>query len=1184
MRIKCECILHLSNSLFTGVFPMPFFLSRSCLRACLLAGASIPILAASAQAQAQNQARPQNRDAIGFHISAGPLSRTLRQFAEQSGVQVGYAQGVDRNLPTAEVNGKMSAQQALSRILSGTGLTFRFASARAVIVERGPAAAQAQAPTGAVQLGTLRVEGVGDAAAAQQGDSGASEYLDAATGDGRSDADQKASTYRGAGTSAYVSREDIQRLRGSSTGDFLSGIPGVTNAENRNSGALDVNIRGLQGQGRVPVVIDGAMQESTVYRGYAGMAGRTYIDPDMIGGVSVEKGPSAGADATGAVGGILRARTLNAGDIVAPDGHWGVVLRGGLSDNNSKPPRRATVGGSEPAVRNFDRPGLFDFRGRSGSIAAAYRDDVFDLVAAYATRKSGNYFSGSKGKDIDDWGGGANRFDYEEQVINTSQENESYLLRAVIRPSPAHTLDLSYMRYDTLFGEMKPSQLMYGDTPYQTTSDVTADTYTARYRFKPEGSLIDLRADLWATNVDSFVVDPVRLDLGGGYIYNIDKFSATRSKRWGITVSNTSRFSGKAGDLSLAYGLAYDHESFGKSPEWDKLNTKYPDAVWEVREGWRRRYSGFVSAEYKPAPWAVLNASIRYLNNIVQDKNPGTSWVQDGIVNRDEAKGWAPIFSALIEPVAGLQFFTRYAEALRAASPFEATEGFSGAVNPYVDLRPEHSYNTEAGVNYQKSGIINSGDLLQLKASWFRNHVEDYITLGSETLTTPNGLSTDMLVRTNIPSVTMTGVELSARYDTGSVFVELAGTDYTSVRSCYRDAPTLAISCHDGMPATSNSWFVDHIPPKRALYATLGARLFDETLSLGARYSHIERDPDYDLLDLFGSYQVTSAISLGLSVDNLFDRYYVDALSLGRGVAVLPSPGRTVRLSLSGRLGDGSWRKVFSRDDRVRAAALGYSGKALGPFDGNWSGLHIGASWGWTSFNAKGKTKALDGSNSPVARSEATDFSANSITGGLNVGYDFQTDGGFVYGLEIGFDTTRARKRQNFVTPELDEDRWGRDNVLQADYRHRFGHGGSARMRLGKAAGRALFYGSGGIAVVEEQQTRTQFRSASANAAEPFGFVTRPYFSESAEKTRLGFMVGGGTELAFSNHLSLRGEYMFSHFPGADFRFDRASRNIDRGYTSQGIAVPGGADVPIGRSARNTLESHSLRLGINYRF
>lgn len=64
----------------------------------------------------------------------------------------------------------------------------------------------------------------------------------------------------------------------------------VYSGDSRNSGALDPNIRGIQGPGRVPVTIDGTEQAITAYRGYMGANSRNYIDPNLIGSIKVLKG------------------------------------------------------------------------------------------------------------------------------------------------------------------------------------------------------------------------------------------------------------------------------------------------------------------------------------------------------------------------------------------------------------------------------------------------------------------------------------------------------------------------------------------------------------------------------------------------------------------------------------------------------------------------------------------------------------------------------------------------------------------------------------------------------------------------------------------------------------------------------------------------------------------------------
>jgi hemoglobin/transferrin/lactoferrin receptor protein len=90
------------------------------------------------------------------------------------------------------------------------------------------------------------------AASGASGDTDVPLTLDTITVAGQGAVDPSDVPYVSSGSSAYISGEQIERFRGTSVGDFLSGIPGVMNGDARNSGAVDVNIRGMQGQGRAP--------------------------------------------------------------------------------------------------------------------------------------------------------------------------------------------------------------------------------------------------------------------------------------------------------------------------------------------------------------------------------------------------------------------------------------------------------------------------------------------------------------------------------------------------------------------------------------------------------------------------------------------------------------------------------------------------------------------------------------------------------------------------------------------------------------------------------------------------------------------------------------------------------------------------------------------------------------------
>lgn len=721
----------------------------------------------------------------------------------------------------------------------------------------------------------------------------------------------------------------------------------------------------MQGQGRAPVIIDGAVQESTVYRGYNGIAGRTYLDPDFIGNVSIEKGPSAKADATGAIGGVVRASTITAEDILLPGKSYGVRVKGGFNSNSATPPAFGTPGGlhgrlfySNPAdipasfggPDGMDRPGFLLPTGFSGSIAAAATSESFDFVAAYARRKNGNYFAGSRGEEptataVPRSSSGYNmlyegltRYRLGEEVLNTSSDSASFLLKGTLKLGDSHRLEVAYNDYRSDYGEMMPSSIIRGDGSFQNDlSNVHSGSWTAKYKFNPDTDLVSLNVNLFHTDVEnrintSYCAEP--------YGCAPQRY-AQRNTRWGVTIDNTSEFDTAIGDFSFNYGGAFTHE--GVSP----LDGSLVD-----RDGWRREWSGFFAAEYKPIDWLTLNASMRYSDFKSQDRSGGTGFYRiyryqeaDGSIielNFDQrtaylaaggsgtflgsqtfrptnddphtGSGVAPMFSALVEPVQGLQFYGQYSEAIRLPSLFETTIGWSTDMGPGFPDQPEHARNWEIGINWMRDGVLTEGDKLRFKASYFDNTVDDYITR------IYSGDSSARLQLANIDYAKLRGFEVSSSYDSGRFFGEVAWTHYTYTNYCTKPGQIGNTRYNDlcyagGIP---NGYVVNQVPPKDAISLTVGARLFDEKLTLGSKITYVGKRPangldsdnsnvggtldhyewkPYTVADLFASYHVNENFQVDLAVDNVTDQYYVDTLALG----FVPAPGRTFRLNMTAK-------------------------------------------------------------------------------------------------------------------------------------------------------------------------------------------------------------------------------------------------------------------------------------------
>jgi iron complex outermembrane receptor protein len=69
---------------------------------------------------------------LSTNIPARPLTQALADFAHQTGLQLVYVSGVVRNQKSHAVSAGMNAQEALSRLLQGTGLRFEYLTPRSI--------------------------------------------------------------------------------------------------------------------------------------------------------------------------------------------------------------------------------------------------------------------------------------------------------------------------------------------------------------------------------------------------------------------------------------------------------------------------------------------------------------------------------------------------------------------------------------------------------------------------------------------------------------------------------------------------------------------------------------------------------------------------------------------------------------------------------------------------------------------------------------------------------------------------------------------------------------------------------------------------------------------------------------------------------------------------------------------
>jgi len=197
----------------------------------------------------------------------------------------------------------------------------------------------------------------------------------------------------------------------------------------------------------------------------------------------------------------------------------------------------------------------------------------------------------------------------------------------------------------------------------------------------------------------------------------------------------------------------------------------------------------------------------------------------------------------------------------------------------------------------------------------------------------------------------------------------------------------------------------------------------------------------------------------------------------------------------------------------------------------NWTGIYMGLNGGYTFGQSTPMSLYSDSYT-------AFDFSANGWLGGLTLGAQIQS-GHTVIGVEGDIDwanITGSSRGSIFLNG---------NNLGTATLSSTVNSISTLRTRVGYASNNWLIYGTGGVAVTNENSTLTgaTFICGGANA-----FGSNPPCT-SLSSLHLGLAAGGGVEYGITENLSIKAEYTW-----------------------------------VGAGAVNTLKENMLRVGANWRF
>lgn len=874
-------------------------------------------LPAGALAQSQPAAAG---GAVSLSIPPQPLSQALMQFSRSTGVQLFFNADLVRGLQSPGAQGTFSRTEALSRLLANSGLSYRFTNATTVTIT-GPGSrslATTGDADGATVLDVIDVTG-GWNAASGSGFQGTPDWV-----------------YEVPESVSVISREAIQTHPARSARDLFASVPGVfTSGDNNQNTGINVNIRGLQDQGRVVTMIDGARQN--FQRSGHGSTGYTFVDSALLREIDVDKSVNAGVGGAANLAGSVNFRTIIADDIIKPGQQWGVEID-------------ATTGTNE-----------FDFAGMAS--AAVRVSDNVSVLAGFSQKKIGAYAIGQNG-DLGWHSAGWDLLGVDRPMFMGSSA-ASALFKAEMKPTDDMSLDLSWLGYRTEFSQ--------GDAALRNDEWIRNQTATATLGWNPASALIDAKARFWFNDTTNDEFRPARNaqipDVSTGY----------QLTSFGGSLDNTSTFALPAGALSLNYGLEGFRDVGSTTAEGQGIDDDPNMALWFTGanpSGTRDVWSGFGNATFEH-DWLTVSGGMRYqhyrlagtstvfLNPYTETvvtetevricraipagivalrtTNPTAyqNWYNNAISNgytfypddtfcssphihteTEEVtrfpteqvdvdlsgQAWTPTATVAVEPWKGLQVFAKYSDGFRPPTIMEAMLGgsHSGAYGPGFApnpaLEPEEAKTYEVGLNIAKDGIFTATDTFRAKAVAFRRDVENYIALGNIDLVAGND-TIEYAAYVNLDGTTkMKGFELEANYDLGPFYV---GASYTRLLTDWAKTYT-----YNGETYNTEQYVI-FVPPETKYTLDAGIRLFDRRLTFGGRMTYVGvadgnwgyldslvgtyQTESYTVYDLYGSLAVTDDARLRFAVNNLTDLAYVPAL----GVSSLPAPGRTATVSLN---------------------------------------------------------------------------------------------------------------------------------------------------------------------------------------------------------------------------------------------------------------------------------------------
>ncbi|MBP6862680.1 MAG: TonB-dependent receptor [Neisseriaceae bacterium] len=653
---------------------------------------------------------------------------------------------------------------------------------------------------------------------------------------------------------------------GEGANSMLRGIPGTFTQHDVGQPGVRVNIRGLEGFGRVNSMIDGVQQsgfQSNMAHGSSGNT--TYVDENLLVGVDVMRGGVSGADGAGSLGGAVNFRTIGVDDLVKDGRRWGAKALYRFGSNGYGYNSMLGAGLKETAF------------GGHGSVG---------LVFAGTQRKTGQYENAAG----------------EENIYQSSdKKTHSELFKIHIRPDEEQSLELSHV--------VNRSEFENNLTPLR----VVNRTNYLKYEYDPLSDWVKLAFNLNYNKMEQYYTDKdpdARLH---------DKY--TTAPAVGLTFQNTSEWQWGDVDLKWVNGLKLHRVRYGSN-----LSKEYSR---DLGQGESKQKSLFSSLDWQSGAWSGA-FGLTHNRYQMKVSTPDCEefillcLMQTGNLGGEDSKvksnDWNPSVSLAHQSTDWLQVYGKWSKTSRAPTAQEVfypdLHGRPIGIN--TAMRPEKAENRELGFNIFKDGLFKEDDAARLKVNYFHSKVKDYIyNEQSYYCNTDIGLVLPCLsddadgaygFYANKPgNSTIKGYEIEGSYDIGRFFTRFTWTRTETVLP--RD-----VMAEFGVGGISDL-------PETYWDVTLGSRWLNDALVIGTKISHtgtslapggfdmdtetvvdqkLRKNPK--LVDVFASYALGKESSLSMMVTNVANKQHSHALSratLGSPMDAGTGSGRTYSVGLS---------------------------------------------------------------------------------------------------------------------------------------------------------------------------------------------------------------------------------------------------------------------------------------------